>query len=566
MATSTTTPPSFFRLFRQLLAPERRFYWLMLVYALAISGLTLSVPLSVQVLISTVANAALVRQVVVLALMLFGLLMVSVLFAAIQHYLMELFERRFFSRILSEATLRLIYARYLYMEALNRDDLVNRYFDIMTVQKSLPPLLAGSLAFTLQALVGIVVTSLYHPVFMIFNIAVVLFAWLTFRLFDRGASLSSVALSETKYAAANWLESLSRANSFFKSRRTIEFALERSLNVRADYVVQHKRHFRYTFAQVLGFLFMYAANSAILLGVGGWLVVIGQLTIGQLVAAELILSAIFYGISRLGYYLELYYDLYAALNKLTQLFQLPFEDVERPGRVGDWAPAVHFDDVRKALPGLRFAYDFELPAGSSTLVDARSGTQVKTFCDLLLHFDVADSGHVYLGGNEVGDFDPHALRDQVHVIDSTLFPECSIGEFLAIAAPEMPRAAMRDLLGVVGLDREMKALRGDLDQVLTPYGSPLTVSGVIKLKIAFALASRPKVLVLTPLFDMISKEARASIVAYLREHGETTAVVFSHRHDLTQMDSYMFWDFDRQYRFASYEALAEAIDAAGKAP
>ena len=68
-----TYPYSFRELFTLILRPERRFYWLMLVYALAVSALTLSVPLSVQVLISTVANAALVRQVMVLSLVLLAL-------------------------------------------------------------------------------------------------------------------------------------------------------------------------------------------------------------------------------------------------------------------------------------------------------------------------------------------------------------------------------------------------------------------------------------------------------------------------------------------------------------
>ena len=98
---------------------------------------------------------------------------------------------------------------------------------------------------------------------------------------------------------------------------------------------------------------------------------------------------------------------------------------------------------------------------------------------------------------------------------------------------------------------------------LTQAKKLLPVAILYNANVAFALASRPKVLVLTPLFDMLSRESRASIIAYLREHGETTAIVFSHRHDLTDMDAYMFWDFDRQYRFSSYDELVETVDGAG---
>ena len=221
-------------LFRLILQPERRFYALMLIYGVAVSALSLSVPLSVQVLIGTVVNSALVNQVIVLAAMLLGLLILAGLFFAIQVYVMELFERRFFSRIVSELTLRLVYAHPAHMDRINRDELVNRYFDIMTVQKSLPPLLTGGLATALQSLVGITVTSFYHPLFVLFNAVVVLLAYLVFRVFDRGAGDSSIALSTAKYDGANWLESLARSNSFFKSRRTIAYALARSATALID--------------------------------------------------------------------------------------------------------------------------------------------------------------------------------------------------------------------------------------------------------------------------------------------------------------------------------------------
>ena len=208
----------FFQLFRLILRPESSFYWLVLVYGIGISALTLSVPLSVQVLISTVVNSALYQQVFVLSFILFCLLLLSGLFVALQVYLMELFERRFFSRIVSEVTLRLIYAQQPFMESINRDELVNRYFDIMTVQKSLPPLLTGALATLLQAAVGIAVTSFYHPVFLVFNTVVVFLTYLVFRIFDPGAAASALDLSANKYDVARWLESLARSNTFFSSR------------------------------------------------------------------------------------------------------------------------------------------------------------------------------------------------------------------------------------------------------------------------------------------------------------------------------------------------------------
>jgi putative ABC transport system ATP-binding protein len=234
------SPPSIFTLYRSILRPEARVYWLMLVYGLAVSALTLAVPLSVQVLISTVANTALLQPVLMLAAVLGILLLLSGMFVASQFYLMELFERRFFARIVSSVTLRLLYARHDFMERINRDELVNRYFDVMTVQKTLPPLLTGGLALALQTLVGVTLTSFYHPVFLIFNVSVLGLVWVVYRLCHRGAERSAVVLSGTKYACAKWLEDLARSNSFFKSTRAIDYALNRTLSVRDAYLAAHR--------------------------------------------------------------------------------------------------------------------------------------------------------------------------------------------------------------------------------------------------------------------------------------------------------------------------------------
>lgn len=547
-------------LFNLVLRPERNFYWLILIYGIAVSALTLAVPLSVQVLISTVANTALLQPVLMLALILFALLLLSGLFFAVQVYLMELFERRFFSRVVSDVSLRLLYAQQSFMERVNRDELINRYFDVMTVQKSLPPLLTGALAIVLQGLVGLILTSYYHPVFMLFNIAVVTLGYVVFRLFHGGAKRTALELSAGKYEAAKWLEVLARTNSFFKSASTIDYAIERTRKVKGDYLRAHRRHFHHTFGQVVGYLVLYATTSAALLGVGGWLVIQGQLSVGQLVAAELILSAIFYSFSRIGYYLEIYYDLYAALSKLAQLFAIPVE-APRESVPFEWQPEIRFEHVHCALYGGDFHLHVDLPAGSRTLVAARSSSQITAFCDVMLNNRRPDSGRILLGGHDIDDFDVHLLRDAVHVIDGTTFPECSIAEFLAIAAPQTSRAAMRAVIDTVGLAGEIPTLEHGLDHVLTPYGHPLSVSGVIKLKIAYALLAEPRVLVLTPLFDMISQEARHSILSHLAACPGLTLVCFSHRRDAPVFDRYMFWDFQHQDVVGDAGALERAVRA-----
>ncbi|MEM6476823.1 MAG: ABC transporter ATP-binding protein, partial [Pseudomonadota bacterium] len=101
----------FFRQFFEILRPESSFYWLAIIYGVGISLLSLATPISVQMLINTVANTALTAPLVVLSTTLFGLLLVFGLLNALRIHLMEIFSRRFYARMVAEISLISVYAQ-----------------------------------------------------------------------------------------------------------------------------------------------------------------------------------------------------------------------------------------------------------------------------------------------------------------------------------------------------------------------------------------------------------------------------------------------------------------------
>ena len=164
--------------FFTLLRPEAGFYKVVLVYSLAISLLTLAVPLSVQLLVDTVANIALPRAVFLIASLLFALLFFSGVMYALRTYAMELFSRKIYSRISSEMAMTAMLAESDYFEEHQQADLFNRYFDIITIKKSLPSILTNGFTFLLQAIIGFTVVSFYHFYFMLYCLALILLIWL----------------------------------------------------------------------------------------------------------------------------------------------------------------------------------------------------------------------------------------------------------------------------------------------------------------------------------------------------------------------------------------------------
>jgi putative ABC transport system ATP-binding protein len=551
--------PSNAYLIRLILMPDARLFGLALIYGLAVAVLTLAVPFSVQILVDTVAHTGVLLPVTILAFFLLGFQLLYVLLNALQLYVVDLFERKFYFRVASEIAVRALYARHGYLESVNREDLFNRYFDIMTVKKNVPPLITSGLALVFQTIVGFAVVSLYHPYFVVFTAVYVSIVYLVWRVFHGGALRTAIANSNEKYRVAAWLELLAQQEVFFKAEHHRDYAIERSREHIDAYVNTHRAHFHYTFAQAVGFLLVYAVGSAALLGVGGALVVLGELSLGQLIAAELIMSAVFAGVMRVGYIMRLYYELMAALQKLGYLYRIPVEDDHRSPPPEELAGSVCFREARVLEYGQEYSIDFSVAAGAAALIAASSGALVKACIDQLLDMREAKGGRVLLGGVPVTDLPRDYLRDRVHLIDSVTVPNTSIAEYLSLARPGVTRSQMRDYLDLAGLTRVVEGLEHELDEPLLGDGFPLSVSETLRLCLVYALLAQPKVLVITPLMDVVHVVYRERLLARLRQDdGGTTVLYFSNRRDLPEMSDYWLLTPTHQERHVSLDALIEA--------
>jgi len=541
---------------RPIMGPDRSFYTLAIIYGAGIGLLSLATPISVQMLINSVANTALPVPLFTLAGILFALLMFSATLSAFRAHLMEVFRQRFFARLVAEITLRAVHARNPFFTDARTGDLFNRYFEVMNIQKSVPSLLIGLFTIILQSVVGFVVTSFYHPFFLFFNVIFVTLVWLIWRVWSRGAMTTQVELSHAKYDAAHWLESVGASDGFYKSGRHIDFAIAKSEAMTAKYIDAYRRHFRYSYSQTVAFLVLYALASAGLLALGGWLIIQGQLSIGQLVAAELILSSVFYGVSQLGPYLDTFYDLVAALEELGLLYDIPQEtpglDASYVDSGGDLAFAgVKVGDVR---------LECAIPSGAKLVAAADSETQ-RLFALLLKRHRRPDRGFVMLGGADIGTLDIYQLRSDVIVLDRPTIVESSIIDYLELSGVDQSSRDIMTVLKTVGLDRIIGRLPDGLDTILSSTGWPLALHEVMRLKFASALLAKPKILVLSPLFELIPTQELDRMFDAMRAT-TTTTIYFTNRSSFAELDGYL-WLGNGDQRIihdrAEFDALRTSI-------
>ncbi|WP_448502943.1 ABC transporter transmembrane domain-containing protein [Sphingomonas sp.] len=531
-----------------VLAPDAAFVRLAIVYGVAISLLSLATPISVQLLINSVANTALPAPLFTLAAVLFLLLLIAGVLSAFRVHLLALFERRLFARIVAEITLRAVHAQNPFFADARKGDLFNRYFDMMTVQKALSSLLIGGFAIVLQGAVGLVVTSFYHPFFLAFNGLLVFVLFVIWQVGASGAIRSAVAKSHAKHEAAHWLESVGGSNGFYKSSRHLAYAMDRSETMTAAYVRAHRQHFRYSFAQTIALLLVYAVASAALLALGGWLIIQGELSIGQLVAAELILSGVFYGISQFGTYLEALYDMAASLEELSLFWGIA---QEHPRDAIATAPADGSIRFRSVEHG-GHCFNFSVESGEQIAVVAAPGVE-RALTMLLKRHETPERGLVVVGGSDIAGFDMYRLRADVRVVDRTTFVEMTVRDYLTLAA-DGDAARMMDAIDTVGLGDRIGSLPQGLDTMVSSSGWPFSAGETMALKLAAALLARPKLLVLSPLFDLLPTGRVDSVLAELRMCG-TTVLQFTRRPKGMKRDAMLWLGANEQRRCEDDAAL-----------
>jgi putative ABC transport system ATP-binding protein len=537
----------------EIVGPDGAYIRLGIVYTAAISLLSLATPISVQLLINSVANIALPAPLWTLSGILFVLLLVVAGLSALRVIVMAAFERRVFARVVAEITVRAVHAQNPFFADENRGDLFNRYFDLTIVQKAVPSLVINAFTIVLQGVVGLAVTSFYHPFFLAFNAVLVtalLFIWLIWR---RGAITAAVALSHAKHNAARWLESVGGSNGFYKSSRHLGFAMDRSEQVTAEYVAKHRRYFRYSFAQTLSYFLVYATASAALLALGGNLILRGELSIGQLVAAELILSGVFYGISQLGWYLDTFYELVASSEELSLLFAIPQERPPIPGGGGPQDGHLKLANVSVE----RGHFDFELAAGEQLVTVAEPGAE-RNLALLLKRHVQPSHGLVSIGGADLNALDMYLLRSQVMVLDRPSIVEVTIREYLQLADADATSSRMLDALAAVGLDRHLTRLPQGLDTLLASSGFPLAIGEVMALKLANALLVAPRLLVLGQLYDLLPPPRLVAVLRLLKAHGTTTLLCTRRPEDLA-LDGWFWLGLARQRRFETLESLLQEL-------
>lgn len=520
---------------RHLVAPEARDIKILVVFALVVGLLNLATPVAVEALVNTVAFVGLVQPILVLALVLAACLGLAAAVRAMEAIVVEMIQRRLFVRVATDLAWRLPRVRREGLDQIHGPELVNRFFDVATMQKVGAKLLLDGVTVVLSAGIGLIVLAFYHPLLLAFDVFLLAALAFVIGVMGRGAVRTAVRESSAKYAVADWLEELVRHPLAFQLSGGREVALDHADTLANTYLERRSRHYRVVLRQLVGALALQVVTSALLLGLGGWLVKIGQLTLGQLVASWLIVSLVLAAVAKLGSQLESVYDLLAAVDKLGYLFDLPLEleAGETPARRPEPAH-VELTNVGYRWPGGRLlpsGISLKIAAGEQLALLGPCGAGKTTLLELLHGQRACTVGRIDFDGIDLRSLRPAALRNQVALARSGEVIAGTVAANLRLGNPGLQLEEVRQVLESVGLWEAIQELPAGLETELVSFGRPLSSRQADLLVLARVLASRPRLLLLDGVLDGLGSDTHERVFEYLAQHA-CTVVVATQRKDV----------------------------------
>lgn len=501
------------RLF-SLLRAESSDVWVVVIFALVAGLLTMTTPLAVEALVNTVAFGRFLQPVIVLSLMLLAFLIFQATIRAIQTFVVEIIQQRLFARVAADLSFRLPRTRVEALDEKYAPELVNRFFDIVVVQKISAQLLLDGVSLVLSIAVGMAVLGFYHPYLLAFDAVLVLAIFFTMFVLGHGAVKTSIKESKTKYAMAAWLEDLARCRTTFRYDGAAEFAMERSDQLIYDYLIARKKHFKVLMRQIIFMLLLQALASTALLAIGGLLVISGELSLGQLVAAELIVAVVVGSLAKFSKHVESFYDLMASIDKLGVLLDLPIERTDGLLTMGS-GTGIIARDVSYSLPDGREILNhvsLTIRSGQKVALTGHSGCGKSLLLDMLFGLREPASGLITVNGIDPRDTRPDVLRRRIALARDVEVFEGTIAENVHLERPDISIGDVRTALEVVGLLPQIQQYPRGLETALTSAGTPLTTSQLRRLMVARAIAGAPEIVLLDEILDSMSDASSTLIL------------------------------------------------------
>lgn len=522
------------RLFR-LLSEEKRDIFYVLVYAAFVGIVSLTLPLGIQATVELVSGGVVFSSIYLLI----GLVLLGVLAAGglqvMQITLVEFLQRRIFTKAALEFTFRIPRMKIESLSNQHAPELINRFFDVLTIQKGLPKLLGDLMSGIIQILFGLLLLSFYHPFFVFFGLVLVLTLILIFRLTGPRGLQSSINESKFKYKVVYWLEEIARSLNSFKISGNTSLPLRKTEYNVNNYLINRKAHFRVLMSQYIYIVLFKGVITGGLLIIGTSLVIDRQITLGQFVASEVIIILILNSVEKIITYMDVVYDMLTAVDKISQVTDLPLEkiggiDLDKQELKKGFSVKMrelsytYPGDKEPAIHGINSGF----ACGEKVCISGGNDSGKTTLTNTIAGINQEYEGALTINDYSLRDLDLTNLRDKLakNVSEEDIF-EGTLLDNIMVGKPNVSTRDAVEAIQKVGLDEKVNMLPEGLNTHILSGGKGFSSSFVHKLILARCLVKRPRLLILNDFFGSFQKSEKEHLVKLVTDAAECTLVAVS---------------------------------------
>lgn len=516
---SGTTPLK--RLFG-LLKEEKSQVYSIYFYAVLNGLIALSLPLGIQAILNFILGGRITTSwlilviVVALGVIFGGFLQIS------QLQIMEKLQQRIFSKSGLSIAYRLPKIKTEILHGEYAPEVVNRFFDTVNLQKGISKILIDFSAALLQVIFGLLLLSIYHPAFILFGLG--LFGLLVLIFYITGPRGMETALKEStyKYQTAFWLEEVGRTLNSFKLIGNNRLAILRADKLIQKYVEFRNKHFSVLIFQYKVLIAFKVLIVTSLLLVGSLLLINDQISIGQFVAAEVIIIMVVNSVEKLILSLETVYDTLVSIEKLGHVMDMEMEHQGHAEKIVEPSPAglkFSMENVvfqpQDSLEPLLKGTTVEILPGKKVVVTGLSGSGRSAMMALFAGLYESYQGLVKVNDLSLEIINLDRYRAQVgdylelqQIFHGTIKENILMGR-------DYDQSQLAYILDLVGLKDFIYKQPNGLETLVQPEGKGLNKSMGQRILLARAFVGQPKALILEEVLRYLEPELKTRITDYL---------------------------------------------------
>ncbi|MBE9205974.1 peptidase domain-containing ABC transporter [Nostoc sp. LEGE 06077] len=313
--------------------------------------------------------------------------------------------------------------------------------------------------------------------------------------------------------------------------------------------------------------FLNKLSSLLVLWVGAYLVLQGELTLGELIAFRIISGYVTGPILRLAQLWQNFQETALSLERLSDIVDTPEEGEADRGNIPLPAidGAVKFDNVSFRFtpsgPLQLSNISIEFTAGQFVGIVGQSGSGKSTMMKLLLRLYDVESGRILIDGYDIAKVELYSLRRQVGVVpQETLLFDGTVQENIALTNPEATTEEIIEAARVACAHEFIMGLPNGYNTRVGERGAALSGGQRQRIAIARSVLQRPKLLVLDEATSALDYPTERQVCLNLAKAFQGSTVFFiTHRlNTVSHADTIVVMDASRVIEQGSHQELMAA--------